>query len=108
VRGGYLSGDWGDEVSVLKTEELSNPQSCLNKARANERLFVLLARDPAAPDVIGYWVRKRIALGKNKMSDPQIVEALECAKKMEEESRHHIGTAHDKATCWHCVHGSEG
>ena len=107
MRGGYLSGDWGDEVSVLKTEELSNPQSCLNKARANERLFVLLARDPAAPDVIRYWVRKRIALGKNKMSDPQIVEALECAKKMEEE-RQHIGTAHDKATCWHCVHGSEG
>ena len=106
MRGCYLSGDWGDEVSVLKTEELSNPQSCLNKARANERLFVLLARDPAAPDVIRYWVRKRIALGKNKMSDPQIVEALECAKKMEEERQHSIAP-HDPRDCWHCQYYTE-
>ena len=100
-----MSGDWGDEVSVLKTEELSNPQSCLNKARANERLFVLLARDPAAPDAIRYWVRKRVALGNNKIHDQQIVEALDCARNMEEERQRHVGAAHDKATCWHCIHG---
>ena len=90
---------------MLKSDELSLPTSCLNKARANERLFVLLARDSAAPDTVRYWVRKRIALGKNKIHDPQIVEALDCAKKMEEEAQHHMGAAHDKATCWHCIHG---
>ena len=70
---------------MLKTDEISNPNSCLNKARPDERLFVLLARDPAAPDVIRFWARKRIWLGKNKITDPQIVEALECARLMEEE-----------------------
>ena len=93
---------------MRKDEELTNPNSCMSRAYRTEMTFVLLARDPAAPDVIRYWVRKRIALGKNKMSDPQIVEALECAKKMEEERQHHVGATHDKATCWHCVHGSEG
>ena len=70
---------------MLKTDEFSNPTSCLNKARPNERLFVLLSRDATAPDVIRYWVRKRIWMGKNKAEDPQIVEALECARLMEEE-----------------------
>ena len=70
---------------MLKTDELSKPDSCLNKASPNERLFVLLARDAAAPDAIRYWVRKRIWTGKNKHDDPQIVEALECARLMDEE-----------------------
>lgn len=35
---------------VIKSEELSNPASCMNRALPDEMTFVLLARDAAAPD----------------------------------------------------------
>ena len=47
--------------------------------------FVLLSRDPAAPKAIRYWVHERIRLGKNQPGDPQMVEALECAKTMDQQ-----------------------
>ena len=68
---------------MIKREELSNPASCINRAREDEMTFVLLGRDPAAPETIRSWVRARILLGKNKLEDAQIIEALECARKME-------------------------
>jgi hypothetical protein len=68
---------------MIKEEELRNPKSCINRAEATEMLFVLLARDVAAPDTIRYWVQKRIEIGKNKPDDPQIKEALACAETME-------------------------
>lgn len=69
---------------MIKTQELSDPKSCLNKARPDERVFVLLARDECAPDAIRYWAERRIATGKNQPFDPQIIEALECALLMEQ------------------------
>lgn len=69
---------------MVKTEELNNPQSCLNRAAPDEMLFVLLSRDIAAPATIRTWVSLRIGFGKNKPDDPQIKDALECAKRMEE------------------------
>jgi hypothetical protein len=68
---------------MIKIRELNDPASCLSKAKDNELLFVLLARDQAAPAVIRYWTEERIRLGKNEASDPQITEALECAAAME-------------------------
>lgn len=70
---------------MIKRDEIEDTESCFNKARVDERLFVLLARDPAAPSTIRHWVGIRINLGKNKLTDPQIVEALECADRMEVE-----------------------
>jgi hypothetical protein len=70
---------------MLKQKELSDPNSCWNKARPGERVFVLLARDVTAPDTIRDWCRRRVRLGKNKLDDPQITEALECARLMESE-----------------------
>ena len=70
---------------MLKRLEISTPTSCLNKCRDDERLFVLLARDPAAPVAIRAWVAERIRLGKNTVTDPQIVEAIDCAAHMETE-----------------------
>lgn len=49
--------------------------------------FVLLGRDVAAPDTIRYWIEKRVLAGKNKYTDPQIIEALECANAMEEDRK---------------------
>ena len=70
---------------MIKRDEIEYTESCLNKARDDERLFVLLARDPAAPIAIRAWVKERLRLGKNAPDDAQIVEALDCAKRMEVE-----------------------
>lgn len=72
---------------MIKRDEIEYAESCLNKARDSERLFVLLARDAAAPVAIRAWVAERLRLDKNKADDPQIVEALECARLMEIERR---------------------
>ena len=68
---------------MKKLQELRDVDSCFNKAKDDERIFVLLARDPAAPTAILAWVRARIEMGKNSQDDRQILEALECARKME-------------------------
>lgn len=68
---------------MLKRDELADPGSCWNKARDDERLFVLLERDEASADTIRFWARRRVALGKNVPSDDQIVSALDCARLME-------------------------
>jgi hypothetical protein len=60
---------------VRKRDELADPKSCLNKARDDERLFVLLERDEAAPNTVRYWISERIRLGLNRPGDPKIVEA---------------------------------
>lgn len=73
---------------MLKMHEASVPTSCWNKARLEERIFVLLSRDAAAPHAIREWAKKRIELGKNEPGDPQITEALDCADLMEREQRH--------------------
>jgi hypothetical protein len=62
-------------VTVRKRDELSDPGSCLNRARDDEWLFVLLGRDPAAPAAVMAWIQERVRLGKNRPDDPQIVEA---------------------------------
>jgi len=68
---------------MLKREVIDNPESCFNRARDQEQLFVLLARDPAAPAAIRAWIVERIRLGRNKPGDEQVREAYECAALME-------------------------
>ena len=70
---------------MRKREELANEDSCLNRAADNEMLFVLLARDVAAPTAIRAWCTERIRLGKNQWDDAQIAEALRCADAMDME-----------------------
>jgi hypothetical protein len=68
---------------MLKKEEVLNPNSCLNRAADDEMVFVLLARDEAAPYIVEEWCRLRITMGKNKsIDDPQITGALEVAHQM--------------------------
>lgn len=68
---------------MIKREELTNPASCMSRAREDEMTFVLLGRDKAAPVAIRAWVAERIRLRKNLPNDPQIREALDCARKMD-------------------------
>ncbi len=58
--------------------------ACLEKALCWERLFVLLERDPVAPDVIRFWCERRVEMGLNSRDDPKITEALEQARLMAE------------------------
>lgn len=69
---------------MRKDRELIDPASCLNRARNDEMLFVLLGRDAAAPATIRAWIRERIALGKNRPDDVQIKEAHACAAAIED------------------------
>jgi hypothetical protein len=68
---------------MRKRDELTDPASCMSRARDDEMTFVLLGRDAAAPATIRFWIQQRLRLGKNKANDPQIVEAYECARTME-------------------------
>jgi hypothetical protein len=70
---------------MRKIDEMNQTNSCFNKASLAERIFVLLARDIAAPGAIREWCRLRCLHGKNTTQDAQIKEALECADLMEVE-----------------------
>lgn len=73
---------------MIKYDELTDPKSCMSRARNDEMTFVLLGRDRAAPAAIRAWVAERIRIGKNKFKDAQITEALKCAQEIENE---HLG-----------------
>lgn len=75
---------------MLKRQELSDPNSCLNRAKDNEMIFVLLGRDPASPETIRFWIKERIRLGKNQLNDHQIVSANEVAEVMEKRDEEKI------------------
>lgn len=60
---------------MTKDQELYNPTSCFNKAHDSELIFVLLARDSAAPAAVEAWIDERIKLGINQPDDRKIVEA---------------------------------
>lgn len=68
---------------MLRHREHLDPNSCWNKAKDKEMLFILLARDRAAPVAIRAWVEERIRRGLNEREDDQIKEALQCAERME-------------------------
>lgn len=59
---------------------------CYLNAHPDEPLFVLLARDPAAPAAILEWVRHRremIETGEKPTTDwPILDEAMQCANQM--------------------------
>jgi hypothetical protein len=76
-------GKLKEGTALIKSEELTNPISCMSRAQPNEMIFVLLARDVAAPFTIRAWIKERIRLGKNTPDDSQIREAEDCARFME-------------------------
>jgi hypothetical protein len=76
---------------MRKKEETSRTDTCLAHAHPEEMVFVLLSRDVAAPATIRAWCDERIRLGKNRLTDDQIMEALVCAATMEAEGRKWVG-----------------
>lgn len=69
---------------MKKLQEILKLGSCFNKAKPDEYIFVLLGRDVCAPDTIRFWATERMARGKNALNDPQIQEAFEVARAIEE------------------------
>jgi hypothetical protein len=74
---------------MFKRDELTCPDSCLNRAHSDEMVFTLISRDVAAPAAIRAWIAERLRLGKNKPSDAQILEAEACAKTMQRQFLRH-------------------
>lgn len=72
------------------------------KAMPDEPMFVLLARDPHAPDLVRDWAIERaeaIALGKRPPLDvTMVVEAFECADHMERWRARNVGAWRNQAT----------
>jgi hypothetical protein len=56
---------------------------CYANALPDEPMFVLLGRDPCSAQTVRMWALERIKLGKNRCDDAQIVEAYDCADRME-------------------------
>lgn len=46
---------------MIKTQEISDPNSCLNRAADDEPLFVLRANDETAPSVVWNWAAQYLA-----------------------------------------------
>jgi hypothetical protein len=61
---------------------------CYKNAEPDEPMFILLARDRSAPDIVREWAKKRrnlIILGEKPSEDLKMVEeAYQCAEKMEQ------------------------
>lgn len=70
---------------MLKHNEAALPESCWNKAKPSEMVFVLLERDDDAPGTIRDWIKRRIASGKNQPGDAQLENAERIAQYMEDQ-----------------------
>lgn len=66
---------------MLKHLELSRPDSCLNKAAADEPVFVLRAKDPMAAMTIRHWVAMSSAGAHESI---KLAEAMKAADGMDE------------------------
>jgi len=64
---------------MKKRDELSNRNSCLNKADDMEFVFVLRSKDPTAPQTIRHWA----SMNKGIQPESKIEDALKCAEEME-------------------------
>lgn len=56
---------------------------CYSKAAPDEPMFVLLGRDPIASLVVTFWVKMRLLIGAERITDDKLVEASKCAREME-------------------------
>lgn len=74
---------------MTRSKELSDPNSCFSKAKEDEPMFVLLARDVMAPDIVREWCRQRIKFLNQSPADEQIKEAMAIAQQMEEWKANH-------------------
>lgn len=78
---------------MRKRDELSNPASCMSRARDDEMTFVLLGRDVAFAAAVRAWIEERIRLGKNRRDDAQIVEAERAVRTVLDEQAKNLAAS---------------
>lgn len=64
---------------MLKAQELANPNGCLNRSQDDEPVFVLVARDRLAPELVDAWADRAEAHG---VTPAKVAEARELAVQM--------------------------
>jgi hypothetical protein len=65
---------------MKKIDEITTPDSCINKAENDEPVFVLRANDPLAAGTVDYWANQ--AEGTNIHEVYKINTARELAQEM--------------------------
>jgi hypothetical protein len=71
---------------MTKIENIRDPNSCWNKARASQHIFVLHDEDPCMADTIRVWASMRIVNGINKLEDDKIQSALREADEIDRQN----------------------
>lgn len=73
---------------MLKRDEIEQPTSCINKAAADEPVFVLRAKDPNAAGAVEYWADNA---EKSGLHEPwKVVEARALAQQMRDWRTEHM------------------
>ena len=65
----------------MGTKNNPGEYDCYEKAEPDEPMFILLARDPKAPNLIRTWVTNRLLSGDKNIE--KLVEAIQCADAMD-------------------------
>lgn len=65
---------------AIKRDEISDPNSCLNRAGDEEPIFVLRAKDPLAARIVREWAARAVLSGKH---DDRAIEANRFANAMD-------------------------
>lgn len=68
---------------MTKRENIDNPNSCWNKARDDEQVFILLERDEAMAATLRSWADNRIRLEIDKSTSPKITAARRLADMLD-------------------------
>jgi hypothetical protein len=77
------------EGGMMGTKNEPGRFDCYAAAKADEPMFILLARDPMAPGLVALWA----AIRRLTHDDEKSIEALKCAREMVEYHEHNdIGT----------------
>ena len=66
----------------MGTKQRPGAYDCYAAAEPDEPMFVLLARDANAPEVVEYWIACRLARKAELIDGDQLVEAQELADAM--------------------------
>jgi hypothetical protein len=64
---------------MMKRDELADQNSCFNKAKDDEIIFVLKETDPSFTETVEFWANHHVGCGANERGDRKILEALNVA-----------------------------
>jgi hypothetical protein len=71
---------------MMGTKNRPGKYDCYAKAEPDEPIFVLLARDPLASEVVSFWAWKAVQAG---VPEEKIDEALQCSREIIEWRKKH-------------------